>query len=43
MWEWYWEAAHSQLFPRERHGLLVEGTTVLPASQEKNKGFLKEF
>ena len=24
---WYWEAAHSQLFPRERLGLLIEITT----------------
>ena len=27
MLEWYWEPAHSQLFPRERLGLLIEGTT----------------
>ena len=27
MWVWYWEAAHLCLFPTERLGLLVEGTT----------------
>ena len=27
MWACYWEATHSQSFPRQRLGLLVEGTT----------------